>query len=154
MADTTGVAENAIWPMPKFNFEVDFGTTLTKIAFQEVSGMDHEVQIIEYRNSNSPLFKTMKMPGIVKHGNITMKRAVFAADMTFWTWMNLIKMNTIARTTVLIKLLDQTGTVRMQWQLINAWPTKISSTDLKSDGNEVAIDTIEIAYENLVVTNV
>ena len=51
-------------------------------------------------------------------------------------------------------LLDQTGTVRMQWQLINAWPTKISSTDLKSDGNEVAIDTLEIAYENLVVTNV
>jgi phage tail-like protein len=41
----------------------------------------------------------------------------------------------------------------MQWNLANAWPTKISSTDLKSDGNEVAVDTIEIAYESLTISN-
>jgi len=35
----------------------------------------------------------------------------------------------------------------------NAWPTKISGTDLKSDGNEVAIDTIEIAHEGLTIDN-
>jgi len=50
-------------------------------------------------------------------------------------------------------LLDENGTVTMQWQLNNAWPTKITSTDLKSDGNEVAVDTLEIAHEQLIVTN-
>jgi phage tail-like protein len=45
------------------------------------------------------------------------------------------------------------GGVTMQWTLRNAWPTKISSTDLKSDGNEVAVDTLEIAYEDLDITN-
>lgn len=153
MATDDGSAEGATWPMPKFRFEVDLGTELTGVAFQEVSGMDVENQVIEYRKSNSPLFSTEKMPGIAKYGNVTMKRGVFVNDNTFWNWHKQITMNTIKRRTVLIKLLDENGKVTMQWQLNNAWPTKITSTDLKSDGNEVAIDTIEIAHEQLVITN-
>jgi len=148
-----GEVQDNVWPLPKFRFVVDFGSELTGIAFQEVSGMDAEVQVIEYRHSNSPLFSTIKMPGIAKYNNITMKRGVFKNDNTFWTWMNEIKMNTIKRRTVLIKLLDEGGNVTMHWQLNNAWPTKITHTDLKSDGNEVAVDTIEIAHEQIVVTN-
>ena len=60
-------------------------------------------------------------------------------------------MNTIKRRDVLIKLLDESGNVTMQWTLANAWPTKITSTDLKSDGNEVAVDTLEIAHEKLTI---
>jgi phage tail-like protein len=144
---------DSTWPIPKFSFQVDFGTSITSIAFQEVSGMDVGHQIIEYRKSNSPLFSTQKMPGIQKYGNVTMKRGVFVNDNSFWDWHNQIKLNTISRTTVLIKLLDETGNTTMQWQLKNAFPTKITSTDLKSDGNEVAVDTLEIAYEELIVSN-
>ncbi len=153
MATDYGSIECATWPMPKFRFEVDLGTIITGVAFQEVSGMDAENQIIEYRKSNSPLFSTEKMPGIVKYGNVTMKRGVFVNDNTFWDWQQQIVMNTIKRQTVLIKLLDELGNVTMQWTLMNAWPTKITSTDLKSDGNEVAVDTLEIAHEQLIVTN-
>ncbi|PCI93941.1 MAG: phage tail protein [Flavobacteriales bacterium] len=148
-----GSKENSVWPMPKFRFEVDLGTELKGVAFQEVSGMDVENQIIEYRKSNSPLFSTEKMPGITKYSNITMKRGIFVNDNTFWDWHAEISMNTIKRRTVLIKLLDENGKVTMQWQLNNAWPTKITSTDLKSDGNEVAVDTIEIAHEQIIITN-
>lgn len=152
MADD-GSTENSIWPMPKFRFEVDLGTELQKVAFQEVSGMDKEVQVIEYRHSNNKLFSTIKMPGIAKYGNITMKRGVFVNDNNFWKWMDEIKMNTIKRRLVTIKLLDENGAPTMQWELHNAWPTKITGTDLKSDGNEVAVDTIEIAHEQLIVKN-
>ena len=152
MADD-GSVQDAIWPMPKFRFEVDLGDGLNGIAFQEVSGMDVENQIIEYRKSNSPLFSTEKMPGIVKYGNVTMKRGIFVNDNTFWGWHAQISMNTIKRRTILIKLLDESEQVTMQWQLDNAWPTKITSTDLKSDGNEVAIDTLEVAYERLSISN-
>ncbi len=54
MATDTGSKEGSTWPMPKFRFEVDLGTQLTGVAFQEVSGLDTEVQVIEYRKSNSP----------------------------------------------------------------------------------------------------
>ena len=153
MATDDGSKQDATWPLPKFRFEVDLGTELKSVAFQEVSGMDVENQTIEYRKSNSSLFSTVKMPGIVKYGNVTLKRGVFVNDNTFWDWHNEIKMNIIKRRTVLIKLLDETGKVTMQWQLNNAWPTKITSTDLKSDGNEIAVDTIEIAHEQLIITN-
>lgn len=153
MATDDRSKEGATWPIPKFRFEVDLGTELTGIAFQEVSGMDVENQIIEYRKSNSKLFSTEKMPGIVKYGNVTMKRGVFPNDNTFWKWQSEISMNTIKRRTILIKLLDENGDVTMQWQLNNAWPTKITSTDLKSDGNEVAVDTLEIAHEQLIITS-
>ena len=153
MATDDGSAEGSTWPMPKFRFEVDLGTGLTNIAFQEVSGIDAENQIIEYRKSESPLFSTEKMPGIVKYGTITMKPGVFVNDNTFWDWHSRITMNTIARRTIVIRLVDEQGGTTMQWQLNNAWPTKITSTELKSDGNEVAVDTLEIAHEQLVITN-
>ncbi|MGC6373543.1 phage tail protein [Pseudomonas sp. K2I15] len=143
--------QGSTWPMPKFRFEVDFGTQLTGIAFQEVSGMEKDVQVIEYRNSTSAPLSTIKMPGIAKYSNVTMKRGVFTNDNAFWQWMDEIKMNTIARRTVLVKLLDEAGNVTMQWQLNNAWPTKITGADLKSDGNEVAVDTLEIAHEQMIV---
>ncbi|WP_159946306.1 phage tail protein [Polaribacter septentrionalilitoris] len=145
--------EEVSWPMPKFRFEVDLGTELKGVPFQEVSGMDVENQNIEYRKSNSKLFSTLKMPRIAKYGNVTLKRGVFVNDNTFWNWYSEIKMNTITRRTVLIKLLDEAGKVTMQWQLDNAFPTKITSTALKSDGNKVAIDTLEIAHEQLTITN-
>jgi phage tail-like protein len=146
-------AQAATWPIAKFTFKVDFGDVLKNVSFQEVSGMDVENQIIEYRKSNNPLFSTEKMPGIVKYGNVTMKRGVFVNDNTFRNWHSQIAMNTIKRSTVNIRLLDEGGNTTMQWQLNNAWPTKITSTDLKSEGNEVAVESLEIAYEQLIVTN-
>jgi phage tail-like protein len=41
----------------------------------------------------------------------------------------------------------------MVWTLTNAWPTKITGTDMKADGNEVAVETIELAHEGLVIAN-
>lgn len=148
-----GSEQDDIWPLPKFYFEVDLTSELKKVAFQEVSGMDKQVQELEYRHSNNPVFSTTKMPGMVKHSNVTMKRGVFVNDNSLWDWMDTIKMNTIKREDVIIRLLDEGGNVTMQWTLTNAWPTKISSTDLKAEGNEVAIDTLEIVYDDLAITN-
>jgi phage tail-like protein len=143
---TPMTADNTTWPLPKFHFRVDFGTTFLNVLFQEVSGLETE-QIIEYHHSSSPEFATIKMPGIVKYGNVTLKRGIFTNDNNFWMWHNRILMNTIQRGPVAIRLIDADGTVKMTWKLNNAWPTKVTSTDLKSDGNEVAVDSIEIVFE-------
>lgn len=93
------------------------------------------------------------MPGLKKVGNVTLKKEVFTKDNRFWTWYSTIKMNLIQRQTIVIKLLDETGAPTMVWTLTNAWPTKIQGTDLEVDGNEVAIESIELAYETLMITN-
>lgn len=146
-----GEAQDNVWPLPKFFFQVKLGDT--EVAFQEVSGLDIEAQIIEYRHGNSPEFSTIKMPGIKKTGNVTLKKGVFVKDNAFWDWFNQIKMNTIERKTVVISLLDEGGSPTMVWTLNNAWPTKITGTDMKSDGNEVAVETIEVAHEGLTIEN-
>ena len=150
MADD-GSAQNAIWPLPKFYFKVM--TDSLAASFQEVSGLDTEAQVIEYRHGDNKVFSTIKMPCIVKTGNVTLKKGVFAKDNKFYDWYAKIKMNTIARETMVIELLDEGGATTMKWTLNNAWPTKISSTDLKSDGNEVAVETIEIAHEGVTIEN-
>ncbi|SRR6056297_359188 len=139
------------WPIPKFYFSVDLGSDsgVGEIPFQEVSGMDIESQVIEYRSGNDKRFSTAKMPGLVKSGNVTMKKGMFKDDLAFWEWYEKIKMNTIARTTITISLLDEAGAPLMSWVLGNAWPSKISVTDLKADSNEVAIETIEIVHEGI-----
>lgn len=146
-----GEAQGNVWPLPKFYFQVKLGDT--EVAFQEVSGLDIEAQIIEYRHGNSPEFSTIKMPGIKKVGNVTLKKGVFVKDNAFWDWFNQIKMNTIERKTVTISLLDESGAPTMVWTLNNAWPTKITGTDMKADGNEVAVETIEVAHEGLTIQN-
>lgn len=147
-----GEAQDKNWPLPKFYFMVDWGST-TNIPFQEVSGLEIEAQPLSYRHGNSPVFSEINMPGMVKNGSVTMKKGVFAKDNSFWDWYNKIKMNTIERQNVVIKLLDEKGNPTMTWTLNNAWPTKISSTDLKSDANEVAIESIEIMHEGLTIAN-
>lgn len=123
------------------------------MSFQEVSGLDVEAPPIEYRHGDSPVFSTIKMPGIKKTGNVTMKKGVLQSDAGFWDWFNQIKMNTIKRVPVKISLLDEAGQPTMVWTLTNAWPTKITGTDLKASGNEVAIESIEIAHEGLTIAN-
>lgn len=140
------------WPLPKFYFMVDWGST-TDIPFQEVIGLEIEAEPIEYRHGNSKVFSKINMPGMVKTNKVTMRKGVFVNDNSFWDWYDKIKLNVIERQNVVIKLLDEAGKPTMKWTLNNAWPTKISSTDLKSESNEVAIENIEIMHEGLSIAN-
>ncbi|MDO1529043.1 phage tail protein [Fulvimonas sp. R45] len=151
MADDGSQQSTNIWPMPKFYFQVKWDSAV--MSFEEVSGLDVEAQPIEYRHGDSPVYAAIKMPGLKKYGNVTMKKGVFKGDNKFWDWFNQIKMNTIKRVPVTISLLDESGKPTMVWTLINAWPTKITGTDLKAQGNEVAIETIEVAHEGLTIAN-
>ena len=85
--------------------------------------------------------------------NVTLKKGIFVNDNNFWKWYDAIEMNLIKRETVVIELLDEKGGTTMSWTLSNAWPTKITGTDMKSDANEVAVESIELAHEGLTIAN-
>jgi phage tail-like protein len=151
MADDGAAQSATVWPMPKFYFQVKWDANV--MSFQEVSGLDIQSEEIKYRHGDSPEFSVIKMPGMKKFGNITMKKGIFKGDNKFWDWLNQIKMNTIKRVPVTISLLDEGGAPTMVWTLANAWPTKITGTDLKAEGNEVAVESIEIVHEGLTIAN-
>lgn len=149
MADDGAAQSTTVWPLPRFYFEVEWDGALMR--FQEVSGLDVAAQPIEYRHGDSVQFSVHKMPGLAKYSDVTLKKGVFKSDTKFWGWFNEIKMNTVQRKPVTIRLLDERGAPTMVWKLANAWPTKISGTDLKATGNEVAVETIVIAHEGLTI---
>lgn len=149
----SGEKQDNIWPLPKFFFSVKITGVGDNLAFQEVNGLDTEAEAIPYRAGNSKSWNVIKMPGLIKTGNVTLKKGIFVNDNKFWDWYSKIQLNTIKRETVTISLLDQNAKTTMSWTLSNAWPTKIVGTDLKSDGNEVAVETLEIAHERLTIAN-
>ena len=147
-----GEAQDSQWPLPKFYFLVDWGG-MTNIPFQEVSGLEMDAEADAYRHGRSAVFSQFSMPGMLKNGHVTMKRGVFRKDNDFFDWFTKVKMNTIERQNIVVKLLDEGSTPTTKWTLINAWPTKISATDLNTAGNEVAIESIEIAHEGISIEN-
>jgi phage tail-like protein len=147
MAVTGNEQSNSTWPLVKFQFLVKIGDK--ESFFQEVTGLSAETQQIEYRAGNSKEFSTVKMPGIKKFGNVTLKKGIFKDDKGFWDLYKKVVMNTFERLTITISLLDENNGVAMSWTLANAFPCKITVTDMKPDANEPAVETMEIAHEGL-----
>lgn len=143
--------DSATWPNGKFRFVATWGAI--EMHFQEVSGLDLESQPIEYRHGDSPVFSTIKMPGLKKSSNVTLKKGVVSNGSNFQDMLNQRTSNTIQRLPMTITLQDEAGESTMTWTLQNAWPTKISGTDLKSNNSEIAIETMEIAHEGVVITH-
>jgi phage tail-like protein len=139
------------YPMPKFHFRVEWGGT--SIAFTEITGLDVETEVIEYRHGASPEYNKTKMPGLRKFSNVTLKRGVFASDNEYFAWFNTVNLNQIERRDVVISLLNEEHAPVVVWKIKNAWPIKIQSTDLKADGNEVAIESMELVHEGLEIQN-
>lgn len=139
------------YPLVKFHFQVEWGGT--KIGFTEVSGLDVETEVVEYRHGASPEYSKTKMPGMQKFSNITLKRGTFASDNEYYTWWNTVKLNTIERRDITISLLNEEHEPVVTWKVKNAWPSKVQSTDLKADGNEVAIESMELVHEGLTIQN-
>jgi phage tail-like protein len=139
------------YPIPKFHFQVEWGGS--KIGFTEVSGLDVEREVIEYRDGSSKEYSKLKMPGLTKFSNITLKRGSFKKDNDFYKWWIANKLETVERRDITISLLNEEHSPVITWKVKNAWPTKIQPTDLKSDDNSIAIETMEIVHEGLTIDN-
>lgn len=137
----------ATYPIPKFHFQVQWGGS--RIGFSEVTGLDIQVEAIEYREGSSRDYSKIKMPGLHKFSNITLKRGTFESDTEYYTWIHTVNLNKVERRDVTISLLNEKHEPVITWRVQNAFPIKVQASDLKADGNEVAIETMELAHEGL-----
>ena len=141
-----------LYPLVSFHFIVDWNGT--RIGFSEVSGLTVESEVVEYRHGAMPDHTKIKMSGQKKFSNISLKRGVVATDNEFFAWINSTKMNKPERRDLTISLLNEEHIPVMTWKITNAWPIKVEGPGLKADGNEVAIETIELAHEGLKIETV
>lgn len=137
------------YPLPKSHFRVDWGGT--NIGFSEVTGLTVEHQVIEYREGSSPDFSMIKMPGLRKYNNITLKRGITQSDGDFFKWLNSSALNTVERRDLTISLLNQAHEPVVVWKVKNAWPSKMDSGSLDAKSNDVAIESLELVNEGITV---
>ena len=140
--------QDGLWPVPKFHFKVTIGDK-GEVVFQEVSGLDTEYDAMEYRAGNSVDFSTVRMPGIRKASDITLKKGMFKNDSALFDYFMGVQMNTIQRETVTIQLLDEEHNPMFTWTLKNAYPLKLTGTDMNEQSSEVAVEEIVLAHEGL-----
>lgn len=140
-------------PYANRNFLVDLGTgeeEALQAGFTEIILPEAIVEDIEYRNGNEKTSEARKLPGRTYYGNVTLKRGVIGS-LDLYQWWDQARDGDISLyRRVVIRLLneDRSETV-MTWILINAWPVRYSFSTLNAQGDDVLVETIELAFEGL-----
>lgn len=153
------------YPLTKMNFLVTVDEVSGTAAFTEVSGIEATVDVIEFRQGNAHSLAPVKIPGLVKHGNVTLKFG-YTLNSAFKTWIQECVSEVrgeMPRSRVEIEMIDINGGAPQSlqeniggtrvWVLTNAWVTKYTAPDLNASTSEVAIESVELAYEELIIPN-
>ena len=94
------------YPHGKFRYKVEIDG-LEAGGFSEVSGFDASIDVIEYREGDM-VQTPMKLPGLKKYGNITLKQGVADSDVLY-QWMVLGIEGEVDRKTITITLINSAG---------------------------------------------
>jgi phage tail-like protein len=134
-------------PYASFNFLVEIDG-ITSAGFSECTGLNAEANMIEYREGNESL-TTRKLPGLIKFGNVTLKRGV-TQNRELLDWFKTVTDGDIDRKqTMSVVLLDEQRNETVRWNLLNAWPSKYVVPDLKANANEIAVESLELCHEGV-----
>lgn len=139
-------------PYGGYNFEVvingisDDGTAV-KGSFAEASGLEVEIQPIEYRNGAEDI-TVRKVCGLKKFPNIVLKRGILG-DVALWNWIQQAMDGKVQRTEGSVVLLDENKQEVMRWNFKRGWPCKWTGPGLNAKNNEIGMETLEICHEGL-----
>jgi phage tail-like protein len=133
-------------PYRNFSFLVEIGG-ITQAGFSDCSGFGASTDPIEYREGGET--KTVrKLPGLTKYTNITLKWGL-TDSRELYNWYRDVVNGKIERKNGSIILLDLEGNEKVRWNFFDAWPTKWDGPDFTAKGNDVAIETLELAHEKV-----
>ncbi|MFA4902812.1 MAG: phage tail protein [Desulfobaccales bacterium] len=140
------VTGRRIDPFMNFNFMVEIDGII-RAAFHEVSGFDSTIDVVEHREGGENT--TMrKLPGLTKYSNIVLKWGI-TDDMELYNWHRQAILGNVQRKSGSIICLDRQGVEVARWNFTDAWPSKYDSPNLTAEGNDVAIETLELAHEKV-----
>ena len=132
-------------PYANFNFTVDIGAG-DELGFSEAELPAGELAVIEYREGADRTNASRKLPGRVSYPNVVLRRGL-AGRLELFDWWKAARDGQVDRRNVRITLLDEARAPVQTWRLRNAWPAKLSSSQLNARGNEVVIESLELAHE-------
>ena len=134
-------------PFLSYNFAVEIDG-LVAGGFSEVQGLHLEIEVHEYREGGVNGY-VHKRAGPAKYpSNLVLKRGMTDVR-SLWQWQRDVAQGKVARKAVSVLLLDSTGQEKVRWTFDKAYPVKWVGPDLRGAGNEVAVETLELAHSGL-----
>jgi phage tail-like protein len=147
MASKTGRDSD---PLIGFNFRLEIEGKLSGF-FTECSGIGSENEIVDHKVVDDGGHEIVqKIPGRLKWQDVTLKRGITDA-MDIWEWRSLVEQGKMsdARTNCSIIMMDRNYEDVARWDLVNAWPSKVTGPSVKSDSNEFGVEEVTIVHEGM-----
>ena len=141
-------------PYGNFNFLVNLNGPVPAEdplgGFSDVSGLNNEMTVSEYRNGNDKENHVRKIPGVHKVGDVTLKRGVVNSQ-DLWDWVDQTRRTGIlAKREVVITLRDEAGQPVQAWHLKGAFPMKYTGPTLAGKGGgDASIEELVISSEGI-----
>ena len=134
-----------------FHFKVRIGleTAIRDTSFQEVSGLDVKMEVLPVKEGGENRFQ-YQLPNGIKQQSITLKRGLADEMSPLMNWCKSVLesdlAHPIAPKQIWITLCDMDHDPTRVWVVHNAFPVRWNIDTFNSTKNEVAIETIELAY--------
>jgi phage tail-like protein len=145
----------ARYPLPVYNYKVEINGEI--IAFSEVSGLSKSFETSTYKESKTDQPgagpEVMYMPGQMQPINITLKKGYVRTKNlpVFYNWINGTRINQTEKKDIMVRLTDEEGNAVVTWTVINAFPTKLDAPTFDANSNDVAIESLELMADNLIM---
>src|SRR5687768_1081764 len=133
-------------PYGAFRFRIEI-LGLQVGGFSEVSGLEREVQLEDFREGGLNDF-THKLVTVTKYPNLSLKRGL--ADRTeLWQWHQDVIEGRITRREITVVLVDTAGADTWRWMIAAAYPVKWSGTSLNASTNAVFVESVDFAHNGI-----
>jgi phage tail-like protein len=139
------------YPPVSFYFTVNIAGVGTEAdsSFQEISGLHAERGVLELNEGGENRF-AWRLPERAKFENLVLRRGMMPSNSGLASWCKTVIESDlqvpISTNTVVVSLLNASAEPLMVWNFVGAWPVKWSASDLSAERNELAIETLELAY--------
>lgn len=134
-------------PYTTYNFTVTAdGAPLG--SFQEVSGLNADGEVIDYRTGDKPENLVDKIPGLRSVANIVLRRG-YTQNRDLFEWYMEIAQGNILRRSVTIKLLDEKREGVIFWNCRNCWVNAIEGPSLSATSSQVAVESTTLIHEGI-----
>ena len=138
-------------PLRNFRYRLEIDN-ITQAAFSEVTIAETTIDAVDYRDGTDPPH-VRKLSGLTKYGNITLKWGLYvgANALDLIKWHSEVSAGHVLdqRKRVAIVVQDEAGADKARFVVSEAWPIKYLPSGLNAKGNEVVIETLELANEGI-----
>ncbi len=137
-------------PTRGFNFRVEF-SGISVAGFREVSGLSFTTDVVEYREGTDKQLHPRKLHGIRKFANIVCRKGITNNKELFNWYKQTLDGDPNDRRNGAVILTDEEQNPVQRWNFEAAWITKWEGPTFNATANDVAIETIELAVERVVM---